>query len=83
MRDSVRVNKPGRLIPPSTESKERKAEQKDFYFMIHYNSAFAFRFGGRQLHASEDNGSVNHASIRDWDEEAERLEKFGAELEAD
>lgn len=56
---------------------------EDFWFMIDYRSAFTFRFGGRQIHASEDDGSVNHALIRDWDEEAERLEKFGAELEAD
>ncbi|CAH9123116.1 unnamed protein product [Cuscuta epithymum] len=40
-------------------------------------------FGGRQVHASEDDGSVNHSQVRDWDGEAERLEKFGAELETD
>lgn len=56
---------------------------KDFRFMINYCSGFTLRFGGKQIHASEDDGSVNHALIRDWDEEAERLEKFGAELEAD
>ncbi|KAJ4761827.1 HIV Tat-specific factor [Rhynchospora pubera] len=38
-------------------------------------------FGGRQIHASEDDGTVNHAAIRDLDEEAQRLEKFAAELE--
>nr|CAD1837140.1 unnamed protein product [Ananas comosus var. bracteatus] len=40
-------------------------------------------FAGRQIHASEDDGSVNHALIRDFDEEAARLEQFGAELEGD
>ncbi|RAL41931.1 unnamed protein product [Cuscuta campestris] len=40
-------------------------------------------FGGRQVHASEDDGSVNHSLVRDWEGEAERLEKFGAELETD
>ncbi|WCJ40946.1 RNA binding (RRM/RBD/RNP motifs) family protein [Euphorbia peplus] len=40
-------------------------------------------FGGRQVHASEDDGSVNHAQVRDLDEDAARLEQFGAELEAD
>ncbi|GAA0168075.1 RNA splicing factor [Lithospermum erythrorhizon] len=40
-------------------------------------------FGGKQIHASFDDGSINHAAIRDWDEEAERLDKFGAELEAE
>lgn len=47
------------------------------------NFFFPFRFGGRQIHASEDDGVVNHAMIRDWDEDAARLEQFGAELEAD
>ncbi|XP_022885982.1 HIV Tat-specific factor 1 isoform X1 [Olea europaea var. sylvestris] len=40
-------------------------------------------FGGRQIHASEDDGLINHTLIRDLDEETDRLEKFGAELEAD
>lgn len=40
-------------------------------------------FGGRQIHASEDDGSVNHALVRDLSADAEHLEKFGAELEAD
>lgn len=39
-------------------------------------------FGGRQIHASEDDGLVNHASVRDLEHDAERLEQFGAELEA-
>ncbi|RWW16831.1 hypothetical protein GW17_00019266 [Ensete ventricosum] len=42
-----------------------------------------YRFGGRQIHASEDDGSVNHALIRDIDAEVSRLEQFGAELDAD
>lgn len=40
-------------------------------------------FGGKQVHASEDDGTVNHALVRDMAEETARLEKFGAELEAD
>ncbi|KAL8544651.1 hypothetical protein ACS0TY_005039 [Phlomoides rotata] len=40
-------------------------------------------FGGRQVHARLDDGSVNHALVRDLEEETDRLEKFGAELEAD
>lgn len=40
-------------------------------------------FGGRQIHASEDDGSVNHALVRDLDGDAIRLEQFGAELEGD
>ncbi|RDY05479.1 HIV Tat-specific factor 1-like protein, partial [Mucuna pruriens] len=41
------------------------------------------KFGGRQIHASEDNGSVNHALVRDLEGDAIRLEQFGAELEGD
>jgi HIV Tat-specific factor 1 len=41
------------------------------------------RFGGRQIQAVEDDGTINHALVRDETEEAERLERFGAELEAD
>ncbi|XP_021636865.2 uncharacterized protein LOC110632827 isoform X2 [Hevea brasiliensis] len=40
-------------------------------------------FGGRQINASEDDGLVNHTLVRDFDNDAERLEQFGAELEAD
>ncbi|KAL2558855.1 RNA binding (RRM/RBD/RNP motif) family protein [Forsythia ovata] len=40
-------------------------------------------FGGRQVHASEDDGLINHTLLRDLDEETDRLERFGAELEAD
>ncbi|KAI8556001.1 hypothetical protein RHMOL_Rhmol05G0218900 [Rhododendron molle] len=40
-------------------------------------------FGGKQIHASEDDGSVNHAKVRDLVEDAKQLEKFGAELEAE
>ncbi|CAN4114939.1 unnamed protein product [Withania somnifera] len=39
-------------------------------------------FAGRQIHASEDDGSVNHALVRDIDEETARLDEYGAELEA-
>ncbi|CAM8960158.1 unnamed protein product [Rhodiola kirilowii] len=38
-------------------------------------------FSGRQIHASEDDGSVDHTKVRDFEAEAERLEQFGAELE--
>ncbi|NP_001141229.1 uncharacterized protein LOC100273316 [Zea mays] len=38
-------------------------------------------FAGRQIHASEDDGSVNHALIRDYDAEVSRLDRFGQELE--
>ncbi|XP_021734324.1 splicing factor U2AF-associated protein 2-like isoform X1 [Chenopodium quinoa] len=40
-------------------------------------------FGGRQIHAVEDDGSVNHSLLRDYDDEGQRLEKFAAELEAE
>lgn len=40
-------------------------------------------FGGKQVHASIDDGSVNHASLRDEEYDAARLEQFGAELEAE
>ncbi|EFJ36894.1 hypothetical protein SELMODRAFT_77296, partial [Selaginella moellendorffii] len=39
-------------------------------------------FGGRQIEAAEDAGLVDYAAVVDLAEEAERLEKFGAELEA-
>ncbi|KAF0891805.1 hypothetical protein E2562_010988 [Oryza meyeriana var. granulata] len=38
-------------------------------------------FGGNQIHASEDDGSINHAQIRDYDAEVSRLDRFGEELE--
>lgn len=41
------------------------------------------RFGGRQVHASEDDGLINHATVRDLDEDAKRLEQFGEELEGE
>lgn len=47
------------------------------------NFFYDHRFGGKQIQASEDDGTVNHAAIRDLDEEAARLEKFAAELEED
>ncbi|CAI8603221.1 unnamed protein product [Vicia faba] len=40
-------------------------------------------FGGRQVHASEDDGLINHATVRDLDEDAKRLEQFGEELEGE
>ncbi|XP_073223932.1 uncharacterized protein [Cicer arietinum] len=40
-------------------------------------------FGGRQIHASEDDGLINHATVRDLDEDAKRLEQFGEELEGE
>ncbi|KAA8538816.1 hypothetical protein F0562_025508 [Nyssa sinensis] len=57
--------------------KDRKDAQKSIELM---NGRW---FGGRQIHASEDDGTVNHALVRNLEEDAERLEKFGAELEAD
>ncbi|XP_010278734.1 PREDICTED: splicing factor U2AF-associated protein 2 isoform X2 [Nelumbo nucifera] len=57
--------------------KDRKDAQKCIELM---NGRW---FGGRQIHASEDDGSVNHALVRDLDEDAARLEQFGAELEVD
>ncbi|CAD6268872.1 unnamed protein product [Miscanthus lutarioriparius] len=38
-------------------------------------------FGGRQIHASEDDGSINHSLICDYDAEVSRLDRFGEELE--
>ncbi|KAK7269053.1 hypothetical protein RIF29_21768 [Crotalaria pallida] len=40
-------------------------------------------FGGRQIHASVDDGLINHALVRDLEEDAKRLEQFGAELEGE
>ncbi|CDY38125.1 BnaC02g06480D [Brassica napus] len=40
-------------------------------------------YSKRQLHASLEDGSVNHAAVRDFDLEAERLDQFAAELEAE
>lgn len=50
---------------------------------VYLNNFLFCRFGGRQIRAWEDDGSVNHALVRDLDEEVSRLEQFGAELEAD
>jgi HIV Tat-specific factor 1 len=47
-------------------------------FLIYFT-----RFGGRQIHASEDDGLINHATVRDLEEDAKRLEKFGEELEGE
>ncbi|KAJ4721815.1 putative Splicing factor U2AF-associated protein, partial [Melia azedarach] len=57
--------------------KDRKDAQKCIELM---NGRW---FGGRQIHATEDNGLVNHTTVRDLDEDAARLEQFGAELEAE
>ncbi|GLT95574.1 hypothetical protein SLE2022_132480 [Rubroshorea leprosula] len=75
--DSVKVceNNPQGVV--LVKYKDRKEAQKCIELM---NGRW---FGGRQIHASEDDGSVNHALIRDLDEETQRLEQFGAELEAD
>lgn len=40
-------------------------------------------FGGRQIHASEDDGLINHALVRNLDDDTARLEQFGTELEAE
>ncbi|KAF3536099.1 hypothetical protein F2Q69_00018882 [Brassica cretica] len=40
-------------------------------------------YAKRQIHASLEDGSVNHAAVRDFDLEAERLDQFAAELEAE
>lgn len=45
--------------------------------------SFLIRFGGRQIIAKEDDGLVNYATFRDEEWEELRLEKFGAELEAE
>uniref|UniRef100_A0A0D3E727 RRM domain-containing protein n=1 Tax=Brassica oleracea var. oleracea TaxID=109376 RepID=A0A0D3E727_BRAOL len=37
----------------------------------------------REIHTSLDDGSVNHAAVRDFDSEAEWLDQFAAELEAE
>ncbi|KAJ0078752.1 hypothetical protein Patl1_23724 [Pistacia atlantica] len=57
--------------------KDRKDAQKCIELM---NGRW---FGGRQIHASEDDGVVNHAKIRDLEADAVRLEQFGSELEGD
>ena len=41
------------------------------------------RFGGRQIEARVDDGSVKYSQVRDEEEEEKRLEQFGAELEAE
>ncbi|ESQ41612.1 hypothetical protein EUTSA_v10013396mg [Eutrema salsugineum] len=40
-------------------------------------------YAKRQVHASLDDGLVNHAAVRDFDLESERLDQFAAELEAE
>ncbi|XVF41410.1 hypothetical protein PTKIN_Ptkin01aG0277700 [Pterospermum kingtungense] len=75
--DSVKVceNNPQGVV--LVKYKDRKGAQKCIELM---NGRW---FGGRQIHASEDDGVVNHALVRDLDEDAARLEQFGAELEAE
>ncbi|XP_030472297.2 splicing factor U2AF-associated protein 2 isoform X1 [Syzygium oleosum] len=75
--DSVKVceNHPQGVV--LVKFKDRKDAEKCIELM---NGRW---FGGRQVHASVDDGSVNHAQVRDLDEDAARLELFGAELEAE
>ncbi|XP_039057154.1 splicing factor U2AF-associated protein 2-like [Hibiscus syriacus] len=75
--DSVKVceNHPQGVV--LVKYKDRKDAQKCIELM---NGRW---FGGRQIHASEDDGVVNHALVRDLDGDAARLEQFGAELEAE
>ncbi|KAJ4721816.1 Splicing factor-like protein [Melia azedarach] len=75
--DSVKVceNHPQGVV--LVKFKDRKDAQKCIELM---NGRW---FGGRQIHATEDNGLVNHTTVRDLDEDAARLEQFGAELEAE
>ncbi|KAL5138964.1 HIV Tat-specific factor 1 [Glycine soja] len=75
--DSVKIceNHPQGVV--LVRFKDRKDAQKCIELM---NGRW---FGGRQIHASEDDGSVNHALVRDLEEDAIRLEQFGAELEGD
>ncbi|EXC24922.1 HIV Tat-specific factor 1-like protein [Morus notabilis] len=75
--DSVKVceNHPQGVV--LVKYKDRKDAQKCIDMM---NGRW---FGGKQIHASEDDGVVNHALVRDLVEDAARLEQFGTELEAD
>ncbi|KAI9114737.1 hypothetical protein K1719_014435 [Acacia pycnantha] len=57
--------------------KDRKDAQKCIELM---NGRW---FGRKQIHASEDDGSVDHTIIRDYKGDAMRLEQFSTELEAD
>lgn len=67
---------------PSRVWNQLSMERSCFIFVLFF-FLIAFRFAGQQVHASEDDGTINHAAIRDLDEETDRLEKFGAELEAE
>ncbi|CAA2999000.1 splicing factor U2AF-associated 2-like [Olea europaea subsp. europaea] len=53
-------------VPQPEKAADRKIEEK--------------KFGGRQIHASEDDGMINHTSVWVLDEDTDRLEKFGAEV---
>ncbi|XP_042493452.1 splicing factor U2AF-associated protein 2 isoform X2 [Macadamia integrifolia] len=75
--DSIKVceNHPQGVV--LVRFKDRKDAQKCIELM---NGRW---FGGKQIHASEDDGSVNHALVRDHDDDEARLEQFAAELEVD
>ncbi|KAL1340059.1 hypothetical protein AAHE18_U090700 [Arachis hypogaea] len=75
--DSVKVceNHPQGVV--LVKFKDRKDAQKCIELM---NGRW---FGGRQIHACEDDGMINHATIRDLDAETQRLAEFGAELEGE
>lgn len=45
-----------------------------FEILCKGNCFVVVRFGGKQIHASEDDGQVNHALVRDLDAESQRLE---------
>ncbi|XP_040372551.1 splicing factor U2AF-associated protein 2 isoform X2 [Rosa chinensis] len=73
--DSVKVceNHPQGVV--LVRFKDRKDAQKCIELM---NGRW---FGGRQIHASEDDGLINHALVRNLDDDAERLEQFASELD--
>ncbi|KAL6146975.1 hypothetical protein ACLB2K_057650 [Fragaria x ananassa] len=73
--DSVKVceNHPEGVV--LVRFKDRKDAQKCIELM---NGRW---FGGRQIHASEDDGLINHALVRNLDDDAERLEQFASELD--
>ncbi|XP_027365394.1 splicing factor U2AF-associated protein 2 isoform X2 [Abrus precatorius] len=75
--DSVKVceNHPQGVV--LVKFKDRKDAQKCIELM---NGRW---FGGRQIHASEDDGLVNHVLVRDLEGDAIRLEQFGTELEGE
>ncbi|XP_043707190.1 splicing factor U2AF-associated protein 2 isoform X2 [Telopea speciosissima] len=74
--DSIKVcdNHPQGVV--LVRFKDRKDAQKCIELM---NGRW---FAGKQIHASVDDGSVNHASVRDLADDEARLEQFSAELES-